>query len=373
MSYLRALYSTYENNLDEVGIVATKETRDQKIIEYMLLPISHTTQTAHVELTVNLDGTFNNAKVINKISTILPFTEGSGSRAGKNFTAPHVLHDKLMYVAGDYVTYTNDIEKRVGFTTYIQQLKEWCESPYSHEHVKAIYNYVKQGTVIRDLVSSSILYLNEQGLLSTKKDLKMEEKPEIFSVLTGEQESTFVRFNVHIPGDITKPIWRNKDIFDAYINFYNTKLKENDICYVSGENAPIIERHPNKLRNSGDKAKLISANDSSGFTFRGRFKESIEAANISYDVSQKAHNALKWLIERQGKTIDGRVFLIWGSKNPDIPHVTNDLSDDTFTGFNSLLMEFETDDSSYADTKEVLARQYKEVIAGIKKGEYFRS
>ena len=78
MSYLRALYSTYENNLDEVGIVATKETRDQKIIEYMLLPVSHTTQTAHVELTVNLDGTFNNAKVINKISTILPFTEGSG-------------------------------------------------------------------------------------------------------------------------------------------------------------------------------------------------------------------------------------------------------------------------------------------------------
>lgn len=367
MSYLRALYSTYENNLKEVGEVATKETRDQKIIEYMLLPISHTTQTAHVELTVNLDGTFNNAKVINKISTILPFTEGSGSRAGKNFTAPHVLHDKLMYVAGDYVAYTNDIEKRVGFTSYIQQLKEWCESPYSHEHVIAIYNYVKQGTVIRDLVSSAILYLNEQGLLSKKKDLKMEEKPEIFSVLTGEQESTFVRFNVHVPGEITKPIWRNKDIFDAYINFYNTKLKENDICYVSGENAPIIERHPNKLRNSGDKAKLISANDSTGFTFRGRFKESIEAANISYDVSQKAHNALKWLIERQGKIIDGRVFLIWGSKSPDIPHVTNDLSDDTFTGFNSLLMGFETDDSSYADTKEVLARQYKEVIAGIKK------
>lgn len=144
MSYLRALFSTYENNLTAVGEVATKETRDHKMIEYMLLPISHTTQTAHVELTVNLDGTFNNATVINKISTILPFTEGSGSRAGKNFTSPHVLHDKLMYVAGDYVAYTNDIEKRVGFTTYIQQLQEWCESPYCHEHVKAIFNYVKK-------------------------------------------------------------------------------------------------------------------------------------------------------------------------------------------------------------------------------------
>lgn len=366
MNYLRALYTTYENNLDEVGKIATKETKDKKIIEYMLLPISHTTQTAHIEVTVNLDGTLFDAAVINKISTILPFTEESGSRAGKNYV-PHILHDKLMYVAGDYVAYTNDIEKSDAFQKYLYQLQEWCDSSYGHKYIKAIHEYVKRGKLIHDLIDRGILHLNDKGVLLSKWEGESEEKPEIFSVITGDQESALVRFNVHVPGEITEPIWRNIDIFDSYINFYNTKLKENDICYVSGENIPIIKRHPNKLRNSGDKAKLISANDSTGFTFRGRFKGSLEAANISYDVSQKAHNALKWLIERQGKTIDGRVFLIWGSKSPDIPNVTEDISENELWDINSLLMNMDDDENCSGDTKEVLARQYRQVLMGLKK------
>ncbi len=139
------------------------------------------------------------------------------------------------------------------------------------------------------------------------------------------------------------PVWRNKEILDAYSHFYQTKLQDNDLCYVTGEYKPFTVRHPNKLRNSGDKAKLISANDSTGFTYRGRFKDSFEAANISYEVSQKAHNALKWLIERQGKQVDGRIFLVWGgSKNPDMPEVSNDLSSDVFQGLNFLLEQRDT-------------------------------
>lgn len=366
MSYLKALYETYENNLAQVGEIETKTTKDQKVIEYMLLPISHTTQTAHIEVTVNIDGTLNNAKVIEKVSTILPFTEESGGRAGKNFSAPHVLHDKLMYVAGDYVTYTNDTERQEGYICYIKQLKEWCESSYSHPHVNAIYQYVKQGTLIHDLVEENVLHVNENGLLLTKWNGAAEDKPKIFSIITGEQQSAFVRFNIHVPGEITKDIWRDKEIYDAFTQFYSTKLKEKDVCYVSSHHSPTIKLHPNKLRNSGDKAKLISANDTSGYTFRGRFHNSIEAANISYDVSQKAHNALKWLIDRQGKTIDGRVFLIWGSKTPNIPSIAEDLSEDDFTDFSDMLMQNEFEDTSYADTKEVLGRQLKKVLAGMR-------
>lgn len=363
MSYLRALYETYEKNEKEVGKIATKETKDKNIVEYMLLPISHTTQTAHIEVIVNIDGTLNGAKVINKASTILPFTEESGSRSGKNYV-PHVLHDKLMYVAGDYVHYTNDSEKAEAFKKYITQLQEWCESPFGHEYVRAIYKYIKKGHLIKDLVDQKILYLDDNEVLLQKWQGKAEDKPEIFSVVAGDQESAFVRFNIHVPGEITDSIWKNIDIINSYINFYNTKLKENDICYISGNELPIIKRHPNKLRNSGDKAKLISANDSTGYTFRGRFKDSFEAANISYDVSQKAHNALKWLIERQGKTIDGRVFLIWGSKNPDIPNAIDELSEDNMNRITKLLMGQRDKDDSYNDTKEVLARQYRQSLLG---------
>ncbi|QDQ02729.1 type I-C CRISPR-associated protein Cas8c/Csd1 [Lysinibacillus fusiformis] len=367
MSYLRALYKTYEENEAEVGEVFTKETKDKKVIEYTLLPLSHTTQTAHIEIIINLDGTLYDADVIEKINTILPFTEKSGSRAGKNYV-PHVLHDKLMYVAGDYVAYTKEEDKRGAYLDYLEQLSEWCDSPYCHPHVQAIYDYVKKGTLIQDLVERSILHETETGLLRSKWDTKQDgDKPPIFQMLAGAQESAFVRFNVHVPGEVTDSVWKNKDIYSAYSAFYKTKLQESDICYVSGEQLPITVRHPNKLRNSGDKAKLISANDSTGFTYRGRFKDSFEAANISYDVSQKAHNALKWLIERQGKQVDGRIFLVWGSKNPDMPYVADDLSSEVFTDFNKILAQRDAMLAQKADTKKVLAEQHSQIISGIKK------
>lgn len=364
MSYLKALYETYENNLDKVGVIDIKEIRN-KSIEYTLLPMSHTTQTAHIEVIVTSDGDFYDAKVLNKESTVLPFTEESGSRSGKNYV-PHVLHDKLMYVAGDYVKYTGQEEKSTCFEDYIKQLLEWCESEYSHPDIKAIYQYVKKGTLIEDLINKKILFLDEQNKLLKKWSRERgNERPEIFSVVSGDQESAFVRFDVHRPGDVSNHVWNNKEIFDAYSKFYNTKLREKDICYVTGELSPSIERHPNKLRNSGDKAKLISANDTSGFTFRGRFTKANEVANISYEVSQKAHNALKWLIEKQGKTVDGRVFLVWGSKNTNLPQVTEDVLDDSNAILESLF-KIETVSQS-SGTRVNLARKYNQLLSGINK------
>jgi len=367
MSYLRALYKTYEEHEHQAGDIFKKETKDKKEIEYTLLPISHTTQTAHIEMLITLDGTLYDAKVIEKINTILPFTESSGSRAGKNYVS-HMLQDKLMYVAGDYVAFTQEEDKLDSHQFYLDQLGEWCDSPYSHPHVQAIYEYVKKGTLIQDLVERSILHVTEAGLLRSKWDTKQDgDKPLIFQMLAGAQESAFIRFNVHVPGEVTDPVWNNKDIYNAYSQFYNTKLQESDICYVTGEKLPVTVRHPNKLRNSGDKAKLISANDSSGFTYRGRFKDSFEAANISYDVSQKAHNALKWLIERQGKQVDGRIFLVWGSKNPDIPYVADDLSSEVFIDFNNILAQRDAMLTKKADAKTLLAEQHSQIINGIKK------
>lgn len=363
MSYLNALYETYENNLAQVGKVNSKKSRDGKReIKYMLLPISHTTQTAHIEITVDELGNFYNAKVLNKVNTVLPFTEESGSRSGTNYV-PHVLHDKLMYVAGDYVKYTEQEEKKEAYQKYIYQLGDWCNSLYKNPDICAIYKYVKKGKVIEDLISENILHLDHSGKLIGKWDSKSRDsKPEIFSILAGNQESAFVRFNVHHPNKISKNVWDNPDIFNSYIQFYNTKLKESDICYVSGNMAPIIERHPNKLRNSGDKAKLISGNDSSGFTYRGRYTNSKGVANISYEVSQKAHNALKWMIDKQGKIIDGRVFLVWGTKQTEIPQLTDDLVDlDSFNALDYMDAPVERK----VETRKALAQKYSKLLEGI--------
>lgn len=324
MSWLLNLFETYQSNLDRVGEIEKKYNGQ----EYTLLPISHTTQNAHIEVAITEDGNFHSAIVIDKedASTLIPCTEKSASRAG-SVIAPYPLHDKLSYVAGDFATYGGEIKEEEPFSHYIEALKNWAESPYAHSKVKSIYRYLSKRRLIQDLIVQRILYVDGNNRFMEKWE-GQGERPPIFSVVAGGQESAFVRFNVYSPGEeVLSPVWKDSGMYDSFIKYYENLLGGEDICYVTGRKLPSTDRHANKIRNAADKAKLISANDTSGFTFRGRFTTSNEAASISYEVSQKAHNALKWLIHRQGKTIDQRVFLVWGNDTLDIP----DPSEDTYS------------------------------------------
>jgi CRISPR-associated protein Csd1 len=55
------------------------------------------------------------------------------------------------------------------------------------------------------------------------------------------------------------------------------------------------------------------------FTYRGRFKTKDkdsgynEAMSIGYETSQKIHNALKWIIRRQGYVRGGLCIVTWES------------------------------------------------------------
>lgn len=310
MSWLMDLYETYNQNESSVGITEYKRNGQP----FMLLPISHTTQSAHIEVHVTEDGQFHSAFVIPKedATTVIPATEESSSRAGAK-TAPYPLHDKLSYVAGDYNSYGGDPKKVNDYAEYIKQLKEWRESPFSTPKIESIYSYLSKGTLIEDLINDKKLWADDKHQLLSKWNNTQGDRPEIFGVVAGEQDAAFVRFDVYYPDKVSKKVWMDPEVQNSFIAYYNTKLKDNDLCFVTGEMQPATERHANKIRNPADKAKLISGNDTSGFTFRGRFSSSNEVAGISYEASQKSHNALKWLINRQGKDIDGRVILVWGN------------------------------------------------------------
>lgn len=328
MSWLLNLYNTYKENREQVGIIGVR--RNGK--EYTLLPVSHTTQNAHIEVTVDSEGNFLKAVVIDKSdsSTLIPCTEASASRTSTTI-APYPIHDKLIYVAGDYNDYVQAKKQREHYQKYVELLGEWAHSPYAVSKVKSIYRYVSKGGLMRDLIEEGVLTVDSSKKLISKWDSKYAqfypEKPQIFSAVTAEQESAFVRFTVHEAGQVSESVWKDNGMYASFIQFYELKLGNRELCYVTGEYKPSTDKHANKIRNAGDKAKLISANDTSGFTFRGRFDESGEAARISYDVSQKAHNALKWLINRQGKIIDNRVFLVWGNNKVDIPDIADDSVD----------------------------------------------
>lgn len=358
MTWLLNLYETYNANLQEVGEI--KKSRSNR--EYTLLPIAHTTQNAHIEVSVTEKGDFHSAFVVEKedSNTLIPSTVESASRAGA-VVSPYPLHDKLNYTAGDFSSYGGKIGKVNPFDSYINQLKSWAHSPYGNDTIKSIYNYLKKGQLIQDLVKEKILFLDENGKLIKRWDKKYEklynERPKIFSVVNGDQESAFVRFNVRSSEKILPKPWRNKEMFDSFIHFYQQQVGNEDTCFVTGKLLPSTEKHTNKIRHAADKAKLISGNDTSGFTFRGRFNKSVEVASISYEVSQKAHNALKWLIEKQGRVIDGRVFLIWGN-------ITNELLDPQENSF--LLGINANENLTIASTNESFAREFSKAIDSYK-------
>ena len=283
MSWVNELIDLYEINRDKIGVI---EYRGEN--PYVLLPPFHTTVTAQITVTIDQDGNFVTAQQVdsNDKFTIIPITEKSGSRtAGKE---PHPLCDNLKYLAGDYAKYYE--EDGSCHELYISQLKEWAESEYCHEKVKAIYSYLKKGTLIFDLVAHRILKLNEQN--------QLDEQENIQGI---PQAKAFVRFIVRSSNaDFSelKPdeCWKDKTLQDCYINYVRSQEKEKELCYLTGNIEAVSYLHSKKIRNEGDGAKLISANDSQNFTYRGRFASKEEAFAIGHESSQKVHNALKWII-----------------------------------------------------------------------------
>ena len=89
---------------------------------------------------------------------------------------------------------------------------------------------------------------------------------------------------------------------------------------ILGEKLPPAKQHAKGIVSLAGNAKLISANDKSGFTYRGRFVEEAQAVTVSYDASQKSHNALRWLVDSQGvrAVFGGRTFLCWNPQGRTI-------------------------------------------------------
>ena len=90
MSVWQQLYETYNEHLDEVGELSTRWEGQT----FTLLPVSHTTQTAHITVHITPEGEFHSAEVIPKGqgTTLIPCTEDSAGRAG-SVVAPYPLHD----------------------------------------------------------------------------------------------------------------------------------------------------------------------------------------------------------------------------------------------------------------------------------------
>lgn len=358
MNWKEELIRLYDVNADKAGEIEYKIEKKQNkgVIEenkipYTLLPLYHSNVMAQIEVTIYEDGSFMNAAVVdgNDRFTVIPVTEKSSNRTSGN--GPHPLCDNLFYIAGDYKKYADDNTKY--FNDYISQLKLWVNSNYSHTKIKAIYEYLIKETLIQDLLRLKILELDNNG--------KLKKKEKIFPIDT---KKIIVRFivrckNFYNDDYIPDECWLDRTLQERYIEYVRSLQKQSSLCYINGNIEPTVENNPKGIRNDGDRSKLISSKEGNfTFKFKGRFADKNEALLIGYESSQKMHNALKWIIRKQGTYFDSLTLVAWESALKTMP----DWDKDTYTIAESYDEYDDSEEEYYSN--DIIAQKFNNALLG---------
>lgn len=357
MSWIERLVETYERAESCVGDINDAVP---------LLPICHTMQNAHIEITLDGEGNFLRAKVIEKSDapTLMPCTEKSGGRSGSK-PANHPLCDSLQYLAGDFLVYggivTSGFFKKPEFPhdNYMKELNDWVLSTH-HPSLISIYRYLEKSEVIKDLAVSKIIPLTEENKFAVEWISDAENKLPIWGVLPNKAppQNAFVRWSVELKSNLQSKCYQDPTLWDAWTEYYLSKLSNRGLCHISGKQAQVADLHPSKIRHSGDKAKLISSNDNSGFTYRGRFVEADEACSVGFDITQKSHNALRWLIAKQGRRFGEQTIVSWSTQVERTP-------DPFVSTFDLLNLEVDNNDEAVpVNTAEAFSKRIGAYIAG---------
>lgn len=341
MSWMTKLYETYNQATENNNLSDRPD------------PYFHSREDCHIEITLDDNGCFKSAQsliakqiygkkpVYTKSSTVIPITPKSltGRTSGP---APYPLAEKIQYVAKDYRDYGGT--KTSYFSNYIEELNKWAkDNQYSHWKVKAVLKYVEKGTVTKDLVNAGILFsFKKKGrqLLITKwkeQAGKGENKPPLIQSITGEEQgNAIIRWRVQKKGEPNDTTWGDGDLINAWQWYSSAVQEKNGFCQILGREAYITQTHPKAIYPQAVNAKLISTpTDSCYLTYQGKFTNDSQPVGISFEVSQKSHNALRWLIKRgQGKTIGESknknrpaVVVSWAVSGADIPQPIADTWD----------------------------------------------
>ncbi len=341
MSWLEALYRTYEANAEHAGV------KDES--SAVLIPPFHTSKNAQISVMVDMAGNFKKASLIDHREDqekVIPCTEDSSARTSG--LSPHPLFESLQYAAGDlavcakpYLDSVQDPKKRAkaekalneANELYLKQLGGWCASPEKNPLVCAAYSYLGKKTLVHDLVSAGIVPVDAAGnvcFLKPKAEKGKRGNP-LFSLFQGDLSKAFVVFEVYRTDGTSVRLYEDFSVRKSWMDYSlrcSGKTSPVGFCQILGKTAPLAELHPQRIRNPADGGKLISGNDNANFTFRGRFETPLEACGISTEVTQKAHSALRWLLKKQGYS-DGTQYIVAWAVDPDVsvPQPTGNTSE----------------------------------------------
>lgn len=348
MGLLYDLSKIYDLNLDKIGVVGPYGE--------VLFPLYHCSQSCVVTVWIGMDGKFQKAEVNPKEDTltISPCTLDSSCRTSG--ISPHALSDRIDYIAADYgahynLSNENDKEKAQDrHKAYLEQLKGWADSPYATPKVIAIAEYVESGSILDDLVKAGILHPEEKGIDPDEKIGKV--KAASFSLRFAVDGGASAESG-YVP-----ETWKDKETFDSWTAYYADVVNQTfpkGYCYETGEYTAITNKHGNGIRMSSDWAKLISSTEGAMLTYTGgRYKKVEDAVQIGYETSVKAHNALRWLISRQGHRNNDNVTVAWDERgNPvDFPY-----NEDTIRTFGAPTRIYQSAEEYRATLDEMAPRK----------------
>ncbi|MDD2973382.1 MAG: type I-C CRISPR-associated protein Cas8c/Csd1 [Lachnospiraceae bacterium] len=368
MNWSRELFDLYEKNEKLAGIVERGRYGEPLV----LLPLFHTTVAAQITVGINLEGDFlyGNQVMEEDKMTVIPVTEKSAARTAG--VEPHPLCDNLKYLAGDYMEYVIS-EKGKNFSEnhrrYMEQLERWATSSDSHDKVIAVWKYLQKGTLIYNLIQYGVLKTDASGKVPDTEKIQKIAQTECFVRFVIEEKWSD-QMNLLKGGEeaIIPECWKDLSLMKAYISYCRSLEMPRGLSYLSGENMQLAYLQPKKIRNEGDGAKLISANDETNFTFRGRFVTKEEAFSVGYEDSQKVHNALKWIIRKQGRNWNGLTVVTWESDLKELPDWSLD-TDRICESYesNDSWEEDEETEQVYGGTNAKDAARFQHAITGYRK------
>ena len=333
MSWMQKLYRTYE-------FVQSQGLAD----EDLALPF-HMPKAVHLRVVLNERAELVHAeKFEGKKQVPIQVTEKSSKRAGATI-ASYALHDSLQYIAktaDKYLTIEylskiaekdsgkkwkefllgSDEEKQLFadtertkyqkcFESYEQQLSAWVAASALPE-ISVVLKYVQAGKLIDDLIAKNIFTVEDNILLSIDGD-----DPFGFTIV----------WAVEMPNDPHADLWNKSNVQQQWMQYQESQneqgVRQKDLCCVTGEQDYPTEAYPKIDGN----AKLVSANDTDGLTFLGRFLSDKQAVALGKDVSQKAFNTLKWLIKRQGIRKGEPITVAWAISGKEVPSPLQDIQD----------------------------------------------
>lgn len=315
MGWMQRLSQTYDNMRGTDAFIEGG---------HPLVPVGFIEKKAAIHAALTAEGGFAHAVRYEKdeATQVIPSSPEAEGRTGN--PAPYPLCEELRYVAGDF----SEGESKY-FNAYMTELSDWCNQPDAPPRLKLLRDYLAEKRLLEDMRASGFP-------VDEAKDLKGIV---CFSVQSFENEE--------------QALWRREDVRESWLNRLSGRMGGRALCYVEGAELPALDNHP-KLQGN---AKLISAKDDKTiFQYRGRFEDAAQALAVSFDASIKAHNALIWLLKRQGFDRYGLKVVAWATNGCPIESPAEDDGLDMLAGLDQ-----------YPDTFEAYGKALRDAATGLER------